>query len=83
MAKEIARLELYFELFGDVVDLRGIDTDACVMASALSLFEYGKVPRVLVDYCGSIAGLEYHNMALRILERNIGKDQLIRESNSS
>ena len=59
------------------VDICGIDTDACVMKCALDLFENGKTPRVLANYCASSGGTYYHKSALKILERNIGKEQII------
>lgn len=55
----------------------GIDTDACVAATAVGLFEHGIRPVILAHACASHAGAEYHNAALRILRRLIGSKQVI------
>lgn len=49
----------------------GFDTDACVYKTALDLAERGIRPVVLKDYCFS-ENQEFHNLGLRLLERNIG-----------
>lgn len=59
------------------VDLCGIDTDMCVFKNAVDLFDDGIRPRVLTEHCASHAGREYHDMAIRLLERAIGKEQII------
>ena len=58
------------------VAICGIDTDACVSACAVDLFENGFKPILLSDACASHAGAEYHEAALRILARLIGKRQV-------
>ncbi len=55
----------------------GIDTDACVTACAVDLFENGFRPILLSEACASHAGAEYHDAALRILARLIGKNQIV------
>ena len=60
------------------VFLCGIDTDACVLVSAVDLFQNGIRPVILAEACASHAGPEYHEAGLRLLERLIGKDQIIR-----
>ena len=55
----------------------GIDTDACVSACAVDLFENGFRPILLSEACASHAGAEYHEAALRILARLIGKNQIV------
>lgn len=57
--------------------LCGVDTDACVLKTALDLFELGYNIYVLKDYCASSSGIEIHNNALEILSRNIGKKYVI------
>ena len=57
--------------------LVGIDTDVCVMKSAVDAFEKGFKPVVLGYYCASQAGKSYHESALKILERCIGKQNII------
>ena len=59
------------------VAICGIDTDACVSACAVDLFENGFRPVLLSDACASHAGAEYHEAALRILARLIGKNQIV------
>ena len=59
------------------VAICGIDTDACVSACAVDLFENGFRPVILSDACASHAGAEFHQAALRILTRLIGKSQIV------
>ena len=59
------------------VAICGIDTDACVSACAVDLFENGFRPILLSEACASHAGPEYHEAALRILARLIGKNQIL------
>jgi nicotinamidase-related amidase len=54
------------------IALAGIDTDMCVLKSALDLFDRGIEPIVLTDCCASTAGLQAHLAGLAILSRNIG-----------
>ena len=60
------------------VFLCGIDTDACVLVSAVDLFQHGIRPVILAEACASHAGPEYHEAGLRLLERLVGTDQIIR-----
>ena len=60
------------------VSLCGIDTDACVLISAVDLFQNGIRPVILAEACASHAGPEYHEAGFRLLERLIGKDQIVR-----
>ncbi len=60
-----------------VVNLCGIDTDACVLKTALDLFDNNYNVKVLKDYCMSHSNLENHNMAIHLLERLIGKDNIV------
>lgn len=55
----------------DEIHICGFDTDACVYKTAMDLAEVGIRPVVLKDYCYS-ANQEFHNMGLKLLERNIG-----------
>ena len=61
----------------DEVAICGIDTDACVSACAVDLFENGIRPVLLSDACASHAGAEFHEAALRILARLIGRKQIV------
>jgi len=57
------------------IHLCGFDTDACVYKTALDLIEHGIRPIVLKDYCFS-ANKAFHKMGLKLLIRNIGKDNI-------
>lgn len=61
--------------------LCGIDTDACVLKTALDLFENGYNVKVLEKYCMSCAGKQNHKKAIEILKRLIGKDNVIEKKN--
>lgn len=54
------------------VAVAGIDTDMCVLKTAMDLFDLGIEPLVLIDCCASTAGLQAHLAGLAILSRNIG-----------
>ncbi|MBV9355693.1 MAG: cysteine hydrolase [Chloroflexi bacterium] len=58
------------------VAVAGIDTDMCVLKTAMDLFDLSIEPIVLVDCCASTAGLQAHLAGLAILSRNIGAQQL-------
>ena len=58
------------------VHLCGIDTDVCVMKSAVDLFENGIRPVVLSKASASTAGEEHHQWALLMLRRQIGARQI-------
>lgn len=64
------------------VYLAGIDTDCCVLATAIELFDRNIRPIVLAQYCASNGGKRSHNAALTVLERTIGKAQISLESYS-
>ncbi|WP_408634333.1 cysteine hydrolase family protein [Mycoplasmopsis fermentans] len=55
----------------------GIDTDCCVQATAVNLFEKRIRPIVLSNYCASNGGPESHEAALKTLSRAIGKENII------
>ena len=54
----------------------GLDADACVLATAIGLFDNLIAPIVLEDYCFSTGGRQYHEAGLKCLERTIGKSQI-------
>lgn len=58
------------------VTLVGVDTDACVLATAIDLFELGIRPIILKDYVGSSGGDECHEAGMLLLKRSIGKEQI-------
>lgn len=58
----------------------GVDTDACVLATAFGLFDPGIRPRVVADLSASCGGREYHDSAMAILARSIGADSIVNTS---
>lgn len=60
----------------DVIYLCGLDTDACVLKTALDLFENNYKIKVLKKYCASHSGKRYHNYAIELLEKLIGKNNI-------
>jgi len=58
--------------------IAGIDTECCVLATALEVFEYGIRPIVLADYCGTTAGKEYHAAGLVSMSSLIGGNNIYR-----
>lgn len=58
----------------------GIDTDACVLATAFGLFDLGIRPRVVTDLSASSGGRKYHDSAMAILARSIGADGIVNTS---
>lgn len=55
----------------------GVDTDCCVLAVAVELFESGVKPIIIKDCCWSSGGEEYHTAGLMCLRRLIGKNQIV------
>lgn len=55
----------------------GVDTNACVQAGAVGAFERGYVPLVLAEYCASHSGDEFHESAIKNLQKLIGEKQVI------
>lgn len=58
------------------VTLVGVDTDACVLATAINLFEIGIRPIIIEDCVGSSGGEECHEAGMLLLKRSIGKEQI-------
>lgn len=62
----------------DTVLLCGIDTDQCVLATAVDIFQTGLLkPLIVSDCCASSAGDKFHQAGLLLLERLIGKKQIV------
>ena len=57
--------------------LCGVDTECCVLNTALDLFENNYDVYILKDYCACTHGIEKNNNALEIIARCIGKNTLI------
>jgi nicotinamidase-related amidase len=60
--------------------LCGVATDGCVLKTAVDAFERGLTPIVVTDACASHAGEDIHRAGLLLLERFIGKNQLMNTS---
>lgn len=54
----------------------GIDTDCCVLSTAIALFEHNIRPVVLAQYCASNGGTVSHQAAITVLGRTIGLNQI-------
>lgn len=81
-------MDALIEMINDIIDnsaiteqkqvfIAGVDTDCCVLATAISLFENGIRPIVLTKYCASNGGKKSHEAGLTCLKRLIGQKQLI------
>lgn len=62
----------------DLLYMCGVDTDACVLKSAIDAFERNIECKVIADCCASDGGQAVHDAAVCVLERTIGEAQLIR-----
>jgi nicotinamidase-related amidase len=60
--------------------LCGIDTDSCVLKTAVDAFERDLTPWILKDACASHAGPEAHAAGLFIAGRFIGTNQIIQST---
>lgn len=58
------------------VFLAGVDTECCVLATAIDFFESNIRPIVLCNYCGSSYGSEAKKAGLKSLESLVGKNNL-------
>ena len=64
----------------DRLVLCGIDTDCCVLKSAIDAFERGLRCDVVCDCCASNGGMKSHRAALLVLRRTIGAARLLKIS---
>ena len=60
----------------------GIDTEVCVLKTAVDAFERDIVPRLVVDASASHSGPEAHNAGLAVAAKMIGARQLVRSSDA-
>jgi nicotinamidase-related amidase len=58
----------------------GVDTNECVLATALAVFDAGLIPWIVEDCCASSGGDEPHQLALQLLRPLLGEQQVIRSS---
>jgi nicotinamidase-related amidase len=61
----------------DHIYVAGLDTESCVLATALAAFEQGYTPWILTDACASHAGTAEHQAGLLVARRYIGERQLV------
>ncbi len=59
----------------------GLETDACVMQTALGLFDLGYHVQVVEDLVATGAAEDIHTAALGMLKRNIGEHNVITAAN--
>ena len=72
-------LKLYIDSNNfETIYLCGIDTDACVLKTALDLFENNLDVKVIEDCSMSHSGIEYHNSAINMLRKLIGNQNVIK-----
>lgn len=72
----IQSLVALYDGLPDEVTLVGVDIDACVLATAIDLFEMGIKPIIIEDCVGSSGGDECHEAGMLLLKRSIGKEQI-------
>jgi nicotinamidase-related amidase len=60
----------------DEVVLCGIDTNECVLATAIDIFESNLTPVLVEDCCASGAGEDMHNTAIKLIKKLIGQEQV-------
>lgn len=61
----------------ETIYLCGIDTDACILKTAIDSFENNFDVKVIEDCCMSHSGKKYHNFAINMLKKIIGKQNVI------
>lgn len=54
----------------------GVDTDACVYACMMTLWDNGIRPILLEKYCASSGGKTFHDAALSLMHRQFGMDSV-------
>ncbi|MDZ8221743.1 isochorismatase family cysteine hydrolase [Nostoc sp. ChiVER01] len=57
--------------------LCGVETDSCILKTAIDSFERGIEPVIIEDACFSDGGQQAHDAGIFLLKRNIGKNQII------
>jgi nicotinamidase-related amidase len=55
----------------------GIATEACVLKTVLDLFENNIRPYVIEDICASDQDKHYHDSAIELMKKLVGKEQII------
>lgn len=57
--------------------LCGIDIDACILSSEMEAFEKGYNAKIIEDLCCSHSGNEYHQKAIDIIKKNLGRQTIV------
>lgn len=55
----------------------GVDTDACIMKTAVDLFENGLNVKVIENYCMSHSGKKFHKSTIKMLKKLIGNKNVL------
>ena len=66
-----------------VVYVCGIDTEVCVLKTAVDAFERDIIPRLVVDASASHSGPGAHNAGLEVAAKMIGRHQLVLASEAT
>ena len=61
----------------DKIYIAGIDTDACVLATAFALFDKGIQPVIIQNCCATSGNANLHKHTLDIMKRQFGKQSVI------
>jgi nicotinamidase-related amidase len=69
---ELAKARGWTDLY-----ITGLDTESCVLATALRAFELGFTPWVVTDACASHAGPTVHQAGVLVMGRFLGGGQLV------
>lgn len=56
----------------------GIDTECCVLKTAIDAFEKGYEPFLLADYCASHESRQYHTIGLKLFGRLVSPNNIIK-----
>ncbi|MEH2254758.1 isochorismatase family cysteine hydrolase [Nostoc sp.] len=56
--------------------LCGVETDSCILKTAIDSFERGIEPVIIEDASSSHGGQQAHDAGIFLLKRNIGKNQI-------
>jgi nicotinamidase-related amidase len=59
----------------------GIDTEVCVLKTAVDAFERDIVPWLVMDASASHSGVEAHEAGLLVAQKMLGRRQLISAAN--
>lgn len=61
--------------------LAGVDTDSCVLKTAVDLFENNIRPIILTNFCYSSVGPKFHDAGIVCMQQLLGEKQLINGTN--